>query len=286
VPDLELKGTNMIPGMIGYGQPGSVVSTAQVGTSQMAPSGNIWADSSPVIEDEGNGFWVNKTFAAEQTLPGLPIQNGTYTNGSGDDHSLNIAFSSTAVAAMFTRPLAPVAPGGNTKLWFEVAVAPQQTTNQTYFFGLVGSTGLGSTILASSTTLLSTASLIGFFVHGDVPTNVDAVYQKANAGLNTVLASVLTANANNPNPANVNYVPAGAAGAFDGSHYVKLGLRIDKSYVYFYVNGTQVAKKQLDSTFDLSQSYGAIVAAFTSTSATDNLRVGFFRASGKIAGQV
>lgn len=279
----------MIPGMIGYGQPGSVVSTAtQQGTAQMLPSGNIWADSSPVIADEGNGFWVHKDFKAEVTLPGLPSQNGTFTIAASTDSSLNIAFSSTANVAIFTQPMAPVAPGGNTKLWFEAAFSLKQTTAQEVFIGLANSTGLSSTLLASSTTLTSTASVIGFFLHADAPTNFDAVYQNGanQKTLNTVLASVLTANANNPNPANVNYVPAAAPGAVDGASHYKLGLRVDKTYVYFYVNGTLVAKKQLDSTFDTASSYGGIIVAGTKTNNSDNLVVDFFRVSGKIAGQV
>lgn len=277
----------MIPGLIGYGQPGSVVSTAQVGVSQMLPSGSIWSDASPMIGDEGNGFYVSRDFKDVQTLPGLPNQNGTYTYGSGDDSSLNIAYTSTGNAVIFTQPMAPVAPAGNTKLWFEVSLSPQQTTNEAIFVGLANSTGLSSTLLASSTTLTSTGvSVIGFWLHGDAPTNFDAIYQKAGSTPVTVLASVLTANANNPNPANVNYVPASAPGTIDGSKWIKLGIRVDKTYVWYYVNGTLIAKKQLDSTFDTSSSYGGIVTAGTKTSATDNLKVGFFRVSGKIAGQV
>lgn len=275
-------------GIIGFGQPGTAVSTAQVGTSQMLPSGTIWGDcQSQEMTDEGTGFFVAKDFVAEVTLPGLPNQNGTWSNGSGDDHSANVAVTSTANAAAFTRPLAPVVANGNSKMWFEAAISPAQITNQAIFVGLANSTGLSSTLLATSTTLTSAGvSLIGFWLHGDAPSNFDAIYQKAGGSPQTVLASVLTANANNPNPANVNYVPATPPGALTGSNYVKLGIRTDKTYVYFYVNGTQVAKKQLDSTFDQTSSYGGIVTIGTQTANTDNLKIGFFRCAGKINGQV
>lgn len=278
----------MAYGMIGYGAPGNTVSTAQLGITQNLPSGTIFGDcQSQELIDECTGYFINRDYKDIATLPGLPSQNGTFTYGSGDDSSLNIAFSSTAVVAMFTKPLAPVAPNGSSKLWFEVNVSPQQATNQTLFFGLASSTGLSSTLLATSTTLLQTAGVIGFYTHGDAPTNIDAVYKQAGStAIQTVLANVLTANANNPNPANLAYVPAGAPGVFTGTNFVKLGLRVDKQYVYFFVNGTQVAKKALDATFDLADSYGAVVACFTAGSASDNLKVGFLRVAAKIAGNI
>ena len=281
----------MLPGLIGYGQPGNVISTLPVGTSQNNISGTVWGDCPNTdLKDEGNGFFVHKDFKDDVTLPGLPSQNGTFTIASSTDSALNIQFSSTANVVVYTQPMAPVVPAGNSKMWYEVSISPQQSTAQTFFFGLVNSTGLSSTLIHSSTTLLSTASLIGFFLHADAPTNLDAVYQNGSVGSTiTILASVLTANANNPNPANVNYVPQTAPGAFSGTgstSWVKLGLRTDKTYVYFYVNGTQIAKKQLDSTFDIKSSYGGIIAAATGTSNTDNLQVSFLRVAGKIAGQI
>lgn len=280
----------MAYGIIGYGQPGSVISTAQVGTSQMLPSGTIWGDcQNAELIDEGNGFFVSRDFKDVATLPGLPSQNGTFTYVSSTDSAMNIAFTSTGVAAVFTKPLAPVSANGNTKLWGEVSLNGS-STNQGIFVGFATSTGLSSTLIATSTTLLSTCGLIGFWLHGDIGNNFDAIYQNASSGgVKTVLSSTLTAAANNPNPANANSpnpIFPGAPGVLNGANWVKLGVRVDKINAYFYVNGAQVAKKALDSTFDTADSYGFIVAAGTQTNATDNLQVGFIRAAAKIAGQI
>ena len=270
-------------GIIGYSQPGSLSSTTQVGLLQSLPSGSIWGDcSSAELLDEATGYFTYKTFKDDATLPGLPNYNGTYSAGSADDSSLNIAVTSTGAAGIFVRPMAPIAPNGSSKLWMEANIAPQQTTNQSMFVGFATSTGLAAGLLASSTTLIGTAGLIGFWLHGDAPANVDAIYQKPSGSPVTVLASVLTANANNPNPANVNYVPAIPPGAFTGSNAVKLGVRVDKQYAWFYVNGSLVAKKLIDATFDTADSYGATVAIATQTANTDNLKVSFFKAAAKL----
>lgn len=274
----------MAYGIIGYSQPGQVNSTAQVGTTQSLPSGSIWGDcQSFELQDEGTGWFVEKNFKSDATLPGLPIQNGTWTPGAGDDSSANVVYTSTSGNCIaFVRPMAPIAPNGVTKLWYEVNVQPLQTSSQYMFFGFANSTGLSSTVFATGTTLKTSTGLIGFWMHADAPTNLDAVYQSQSAtSTTTVLANVLTANANNPNPANLSYVPPVAPGAFTGTSYVKLGLRTDRAYVYWYVNGSQVAKKLIDSTMDIADSYGAIMGFGTST-ATANTDVGFFRTAAKV----
>jgi len=219
----------------------------------------------------------------------MPNAGGTFAKGSGDDSSVQATFTSTA-NGVWTSTLAPVAPNGNTALWFETTVCPAQiSTGQSAFIGFATSTGLASALLATSTTLLSTAGLIGFYMHGDQPANLDAIYQKplnissTSTTVITVLTSTLTNAVANPNPGNLAFVPATAPGAFTGTSWVKLGVRVDKSNAYWYVNGNQVAKKALDTTFDTVDSYGGIsVWNNYTTASSETVKFSFFRVAGKI----
>jgi hypothetical protein len=286
----------MAYGVIAFTQPGNTFSTAPVGLLQSMPSPSVWADcQSQELIDEGNGFFFNNDFTVAQTLPGQP-NSGTFVGVSSTDHALSMSGTSTG-AAMWTSTLGPIAPNGTSKLWFETNVCLQSSTLvASIFVGLTTSTGLVATsVVTSSTapgfTLTSTAGYIGFVSRGTSPNNFDAVYQKggstaALASTIVVLSSTLTSPANNPNPGNVNFVPSTAPGVFNGTNWVKLGVRVDKSYAYWYVNGWTVAKKLLDSTFDTVDSYGGIIAE-TGASTTANLvNVSFFRVAAKISGQI
>jgi hypothetical protein len=273
-------------GAIGVTTPylNGAASTA-AGQNPSLPSPSIWGScDGSSLQDNPDGFWIDENFKKVVTAPGLPSQNGTWTiPASGTDSALNLAFASTAVSAMFVRPLAPIAPNGKTKLWTEIGLNILQSTAQHMFFGLATSTGLSSTLLATSTTLLGTAGLIGFWMHADAPTNLDAIYQKPSGAVSTVLASVLTAGSNNSDPGNPLYVPATPPGVITGAQgYLKLGVRTDKQYAYFYVNGTIVAKVQIDTTFDTADSYGVVFAASTGTANTDNVAVNFLRAAARL----
>lgn len=276
-------------GAIGFGTPnrnsnGSTPSTG-VGSAQILPSPSVWGtcDGSS-MRDNPDGFFIHKDFKDDVTVPGLPNSNGTWTvPATGTDSAANLAYTSTGVAIAFTRPLLPVSAQSGNKLWGEVALNVQQSTAQTLFVGFATSTGLATGLLASSTTLISTAGLIGFFLHADVPTQFDAIYQKANGSPVTVLASTLSAAASNPDPANPLFVPNAAPGPITGNQgFYKLGVTVDRQYAKFFVNGTLVAKQTLDGTFDTTDSYGFIVAARTDTGNTDNVSFNFLRAAARL----
>lgn len=286
----------MAYGIIGVNLPGLTFSTAPIGTSQSMVSGSVWGDcQSQELTDEGNGFFFHNDFKQAQTLPGMP-NSGTFVGVASTDSSLSMSGTSTG-AAMWTSTYAPLAPNGTTKLWFETNVSLQSSTNtQAGFIGLTTSTGLIATsVTASSTgtgaTTTSTAGYVGFLYRGTVPNNFDAVYQKggstaALASTIVVLASTLTSPANNPNPGNVNFVPSTAPGVQNGLNWVKLGVRVDKNFVYWYVNGNVVAKKLVDSTFDTTDSYGGIIQIEGASSAASLINVSFLRMAAKISGQI
>ncbi len=220
-------------------------------------------------------------------------------------------------AAIYTKPVVAIAPGSGQKVWFEVALAKESITNvEGVFVGLVNAAGqtaqsstsngliqaVSATKNSNILTGVTLTSLIGFWSHGDALTNFDAVTVNklsgtggvtpttiaTNAATSLVLASVLTANANNPNPGNLGYVPAtppgvlsqvGTTTAGSTPSTVKLGLRYDgQQYLYFYVNGAQVAKIVVTSAnIDTTSLYGAVVQVSTSTTSAYTLTVPFFR---------
>lgn len=273
-------------GAIGVSTPNlnGAASTA-AGQNPCLPSPNVWAScDGSSLQDNPDGFWSDHNFKAVVTPPGIPNQNGTWTvPASSTDSAANLAYTSTAIAAAFVRPMAPIAPNGKTKLWAEIGLNILQSTAQHMFFGLATSTGLSSTLLATSTTLLTTCGLIGFWMHADAPTQFDAIYQKPSGSVSTVLASVLTAGSNNSDPGNPFYVPATPPGVITGTQgFYKLGIRTDKQYAYFFVNGAPVAKVQIDATFDTTDSYGVVLAAGTGTANTDNVQVNFLRFASRL----
>lgn len=124
-----------------------------------------------------------------------------------------------------------------------------------------------------------------------------------------VLANVLTSPASNPNPGNVNYVPTTPPGiliatltgtaaqgdldtqnpasvpqvglpnsATGATGFVKLGLRYDgQQYLYFYVNGTPVAKMLISSAQDITSDFGAVVQLMSGTAAAKVENLAWFR---------
>jgi hypothetical protein len=150
---------------------------------------------------------------------------------------------------------------------------------------------------------VANTSLIGFWSHGDAASNFDAIYLNAgtaqppttttgnaNGTVQTVLVNTLTAAANNPNPANLAFSPPAAPGTLvaaasstgsvvsTATGFVKLGVLYDgQKYVYWFVNGTQVAKQAVDATFDQLSRYGGIVCLTVPSTTAVTLLIDFLR---------
>jgi hypothetical protein len=305
-----------------------------------SPSDGVWADCLAYeLQDEGNGYFQTQHFYDVASLPGLPnsgtpglggltqsfVQAGTF------DHVLSATVAGTAQAftQIYTRPLGPIASGGTGRIWFEASLAVSDvTTAKGIFVGVANTQGLvptttainGGIVAAASATRASNSlgaqaatSCFGFWLHGDLPANFDAVYLNQGTAvapnvsttipsygnskgtLNTVLLNVLTANANNPDPGNPFYTPptppgllvvtgtTGQTGINTGSAgFVKLGVNFDTYTARWFVNGYQVAKYVVDSTWDQTSDYGGIVSMTTATTAAPVLDIDFFRTAAKI----
>lgn len=297
----------MAYGIVGYSQANAI----------NQPSGAIWGDcSSQELLDEASGFFVYTEFKSGATLPGLPnvaTDSGAFSYNASFDSVCKFTSGGTQSDDIlaFTKPVGPITPGSGKTVWFEAAVsAASISVAHGVFVGLANAKALaaGKLISAASVTKASNTlgstdgeSFVGFWMHGDAVTNFDAVWgANTTAALtpttvNVVLASVLTANANNPNPANPSYTPPAPPGALIATTgtqsnleagtagFVKLGLRYDgKQYIYFYVNGTQVAKLVVDKTFDITSNFGGVVCIAAGSAAAAVLNVQFIRCAAKV----
>jgi hypothetical protein len=271
------------------------------------PSPSIWGDcANGELLDEGLGYFTDKTFEDAVTLPDLPnsaANSGTFTQDANFDHALLLTTGATSGNGnvVYTRPTVAITPGSGQKAWMEAIVSMQDITEVSgIFVGFVNKIGMTNALVqaASATknsnllTSVQSTSCVGFWMHGDALGNFDAVYVNnvANtsgvtpSAVSVVLASVMTANANNPDPGNPLYVPAGAPGVLANNTKVKLGLRYDgQQYLYFYVNGVQLAKLLVSAqNIDITSTYGAVVALTTGAAAAHHLDVHRFRNASKL----
>lgn len=182
--------------------------------------------------------------------------------------------------------------------------------------------GAGNLISAASATKNSNligggagSSFVGFWLHGDSLADFDIVWANAvttplspttiaapgasAAGGGVVLAGVL-ANSQvslTPNPGNPNYVagviptamivdttsPSQTKLLAGTQGFVKFGLRYDGSqYIYFFVNGTQVAKLAVTNSFDITDSFAAITQVVAGTNAVEKLDLSWLIAAAKV----
>lgn len=327
----------MAYGIIGYSQPNKL----------FQPSGAIWGDDNAFEKiDEGSGYFNNQDFKQGlplTTAPNWNIDSGTFTYNTHYDSVVSITTGATTLddAAIATRPLGPIVAGSGQKFWFEAAISIASISAVNgVFVGVVNAAALGSKLLIKQTSATKNSNQIGttsggqsgygFWLHADTPTNFDAVwFNNLQAATGTtdleattatasglVLANVLTANANNPNPANLGYTPATPPGvlvatassaatgyntvqqqylASDPSSvpptllpnnvtgatgFVKLGLRYDgQQYLYFYVNGSVVAKMLISSAQDQNSDFAGVVDFQALGSGQPVLNVGFVRAA-------
>lgn len=331
-------------GQIGYSQTGRLIQ----------PSGAVWGDcpSQDLLAGD-QGFADFRDFKAAiplTTAPNWNIDSGTFTYRTLYDSVVSITTGSTSQddAALATRPLGPIASGTGKKFWFEAVVAEAAiTVARGIFVGVANLPALATKFLISAASATKNSNTIGtttggqsgygFWLHGDTLTNFDAVWfnnlQAATGATDLeaatatasglVLANVLTAPANNPNPGNLAFVPQTPPGILvatvtaaqtiagvsiapqqlldrqdpstqpqtglpnsdpAATGFVKLGLRYDgQQYLYFYVNGNQVAKMAITSAQDQISDFGGVVQVMAGTAAAKVLDVAWFHAAAKTA---
>lgn len=287
---------------MGYG----IIGVPGFGPDNGTPSPTVWGDCpNEELLDEGSGFYTDRRFVDSVTLPNLPnsaANSGTFTQDANFDHACLFTTGATSGNgnAVWTRPTAAIAPGSGQKFWFEASISFQDVTELNgAFIGLVNLKGMTNALVQAVSvtkasnllTAVASTSCIGFWMHGDALGNFDAVYVNnvagtgglAPAAVTTVLASVMTAPANNPDPGNPLYVPSVAPGVLTNNTKVKLGVRFDgRKYIYFTVNGVQVAQVAVSALLDITSTYGGIVALTTGAAAAHHMDLHFFRNASKV----
>lgn len=328
-------------GQIGYSQPSKMIQ----------PSEAIWGDCPAqdlLVGQQGYAVFKNFKDRLPQTGDGASvtwaINSGSFIWSTAYDSviSMTTGASDQDDAGIATRPLGPITPNGGGKLWFEASVSSAVITlARGVFVGVVNAAGLGTKLTISAASATKNSNTIGtssggqsgygFWLHGDTLTNFDAVWfnsLQAATGATTlvtatnggvVLANVLTANANNPNPGNLGFVPSTPPGVLvatvttsqatsfgtltpqqclatqdpgqnpqvllpnsvtGATGFVKLGLRYDGvQYLYFYVNGNQVAKMAISSSQDVTSDFAGIVQLMSGTAAAKVENVAFIHAA-------
>lgn len=331
-------------GQIGYSQANKLANI----------SGAIWGDCPSqdlLVADQGYAVYKDFKDRLPQTADGASV---TWITGTSAAVIWNLAFDSVIKltsgstqsndAGIATRPLGPVIPGSGQKIWFEALVSlASLAAAQGVYVGLVNKAGLGTGLTISAASGTKNANTLGtssggqsgygFWMHGDTLGNFDAVWfnnlQSATGATDLeattatvsglVLANVLTANANNPNPANLAFTPPVPPGVLTATvitnqtvagqsltpqqlldladpstqpptlfpnnatgnpEFVKLGLRYDGfQYLYFYVNGSPVAKMLISSAQDITSNFAGIVTISSGTAAVESLNIGFVHAA-------
>ncbi len=329
-------------------------------TSALAqPSDAIWADcQAQELLDESTGYFDYKDFKTRlpQTADGgtvtWAIDSGSFAWNTNFDSVISVTTGSTTQddAGIATRPLGPIVPNSGQKLWFEAAVSVASISAvQGLFVGVANLASLGTKKLISAASATKNSNTVGtssgkqsfygFWLHGDAPTNFDAVWANgittaltpttiaapgtSAAGGGLVVSSVLTLPTQTayPNPSNplgfnnsqfnvtppagalvattsgnvtvngasltpqqqyaLGVTPSSATGA---SGFVKLGIRYDgtANYLYYYVNGVQVAKIIVNSNMDLVSDFGGIVDFMAIGTGTPVLNVGFVKTAAKV----
>ncbi len=247
----------------------------------------------------GAGFAYNANYDHVVNAVSGTVQNAfvqTYTR------PLGVVAAGSGQQIWFEAEIALSSISQNTGVFVGLAntlgLVPANTNAASGIVSAASATKASNTIGAVANT-----SLIGFWSHGDAAANFDAVYLNAgtaqppttttgnaNGAVQTVLVNTLTAAANNPNPANLAFSPPAAPGTLvaaassagsvvsTANGFVKLGVLYDgQKYVYWFVNGTQVAKQAVDSTFDQTSHYGGVVSLTVPSTTAVTLLIDFLR---------
>ena len=271
---------------MGFGQ----VGFSQTGDSNQ-PSPSIWGDCpKTLLSDKGLGYFGHVDFLGAYTgtlAAALDVNQASFGDSlklSADtDTVLSMKASEQGgyldietdnddndAAALFSQPLGPITKNTGNKLWFEARLELGAIGDQGVFVGLVEEAGATLDVVADDAGAdgVVTESLIGFTCDGGNTDAFDAIYRKDAGTVVTALADVTNATA----------IPLADRAVVAANTEVKLGLKFDgRDKLAWFVNGVKVIEMTLDSTFDQSKNYCAIVGLKTGAEAAQSIAVDWVR---------
>lgn len=277
----------------------SVVSITTSGTTQN-DAAIATRPMGPVVPGSGEKIW----FEAEISAASLAAATGIFV-GIANEASLASKLLISAASGTLASNTIGTSSGGQSFYGFWMHGDTYNTTTQSGLgnFDIVWGNNVQAALTAGSNPANSGTA-------GTVATGTTA---------GVVLYGALTANANNPNPGNLSFVPQTPPGPIaatvttavapyitpqqelfaadpasvpqtllpnsvaGATQFVKLGLRFDGGqYMYFYVNGNQVAKMIVTSSQDINSDFGGVVQIMAGTGVANVLNVAFVRTAALI----
>lgn len=268
---------------------GSVTTFSQAGDNAN-PSPSIWADCpNTILNDLGLGHFIHQDFRGCPTgtlAAALDVSMITFGGDLALSADTDTVLTQKAgevggyldietdaddndAAALFTEPLGTITRNSGKKLWFEARFEIGDITGDYGFFvGLVEEAGASLDVVANNAGALIGESLVGARILTADPDGLDIVY-KLDAGSEVVVLEDAT---------NSTALAAADRASVADDTEIKFGMRFDgRETLRFYINGVQVATQDVDSTFEQSKNFCAIIGMKTGTTAAESFAVDWIR---------
>lgn len=257
----------------------SVIVLSNQGAAEQ-PSPSVWADCrNTLLQDLGLGYFAHEEFRgnievasfADATVFGsgtLDVDADTgalapVTGVAGGVAKFTTGASDNDAIALFGPPLGAIVRNSGNPMWFETRIQAVTLFDGGIFVGLGGESSIVRDVIADNPSTSAVAALLAQTLIGFVTVEsssaiktLNIVYSKGSGTPVTVLTDALASSA----------IPTAAVLALTAATFVKLGIRFDGGkFLYFYVNGYQVARVEVDSTVDQTSLMTAVINVKTGT---------------------
>jgi hypothetical protein len=169
--------------------------------------------------------------------------------------------------ALHSSPFGKLVKNSGKRLWFEVYAEVGAVADQGFFMGIAEAAAFSQDIVADGCAALIGESYVGGRILSDDTDGFDIAYKKDGGTEVEVLATATDASALGDD---------GAAVAANTPF--KFGMRFDgRETLYFYIDGVEVARDTLDSTYDQSKLLGLVIALKTGAAAAQSAQLHWAR---------
>lgn len=258
-------------GTVGYDNPGE----------DNQPSPIVWKDcpTTDLINDAGGYFdhveFLDagdfSRFGSALVLDADTTTLAAVTGKRGGWLSLATGSTDNDAAALVSQPFGRITRKTLKKVWMEAHLELAAVNDDKgVFIGLVEEAGADLDVVADDVGDLAVAgeSLMGFLIDSNDGDAVDVIQRKDGDAVNLIAEDVTNSSA----------IDADDRGSLAADTPIKLGLRFDGSKtVFFYVDGVQVAKLEVDESVEQAKDLAAIVAVKTGSAASKAVKLDWVR---------